>query len=91
MPLAKKLTCGEAAVAVKAFLDGAAVKDIAEHFEVTRLTISRMLRRESYKECKEVNELVDDDYINQIEARMKENSKRGRGRKEEVDFAKYFA
>lgn len=91
MPLAKKLTCGEAAIAVRAFLDGAAVKDIAEHFGVTRLTISRMLRRESYKECKEVNAITGGDYLAQVEIRMKENSKRGRGKKEEVNFEKYMA
>lgn len=90
MPLSKKLTCQEAVIVVKAFFQGAAVKDIAEHFEVTRLTVSRLLRRDSYKQCQEVNALTGGDYLDRVEVQMKENSKRGRGNKEGFDFESLY-
>jgi transposase len=87
MPIAKSLDCRQAVQAVKAFLDGASVKYIAEHFDVTRLTITRLLKRETYKDCTEVEQVTGGDYLDTLKERMRENSHRGRGQKVEVQIA----
>jgi IS30 family transposase len=87
MPVAKRLDCAQAVQAVQAFLDGASVKYIAAHFNVTRLTITRLLKRETYKDCKQLDSLTGGDYLETLKERMRENSHRGRGQKVEVQIA----
>jgi IS30 family transposase len=87
MPVAKRLDCGQAVQAVKAFLDGASLKYIAAHFGVTRLTITRLLKRETYKDCKQLDSLTCGDYLDTLKERMRENSHRCRGQKVEVQIA----
>ncbi len=86
MPIAKKLSCEEAYSAIKAFLDGASVKYIANHFGVTRLTITRLLKRETYKNCTAIDDALPSNYLANLKDRMRENSHRGRGQKVEVEI-----
>jgi len=86
MPMPKKLSCEEAYYAIKAFLEGASVRYIANHFGVTRPTITRLLKRETYKKCTAIDNALPSNYLANLEDRMRENAHRGRGQKVEVEI-----
>lgn len=83
MPVAKKLTCEEVMKVALEFFEGTPVKELAKKLKVSRLTISRLLSRETYKECAHLNTMVNaigvPAYIDKVEAQMLANKKIGRG------------
>lgn len=86
MPILRKLDCSDALSVIKAFIGGASAKAIAEHFQVTRLTITRIIKRETYKDCEKLNAYLPEDYLDTVKERMRENAHRGRGKKVEVAY-----
>ena len=84
MPIHRKLDCADALAAIKSFIGGASTKALAEHFQVTRLTITRIIKRETYKDCKKIAAFLPDDYLSSVKERMRENTHRGRGKRVEV-------
>jgi DNA invertase Pin-like site-specific DNA recombinase len=83
MPLPKKLNCGDVKHIFDTFIGGGTVKSIAEGLGVTRLTVSRVLRYESYKDCTDKLSLPSD-FFKKVDDMMKENQRRSRGQGKKV-------
>ncbi len=83
MPVAKKLDCVGVVKLALEFFEGVPVKELAKNYKVSRLTISRIIGRETYKECTHLNTMVNaiglTAYLDKVEAQMLENKKIGRG------------
>lgn len=88
MPVARELDCSQVSKVVLEFFAGVSVKELARHFKVTRLTITRLIERRTYKDCKNLNTMVDAIglavYIDKVEQQMNANKRKGRGNKREV-------
>ena len=84
MPLPKKLSCDEVEQIVKRFIDGDTVKKLHEEFNVTRLTISRLLRGETYKDCTQELPFIDAKFFESVDRRMKENQRKSRGQGKKI-------
>ena len=88
MPLPKKLDCNDVFRIISEFFSGVSVKELASHFKVSRLTITRMVERATYKDCTSVNVMVNSigkaEYLSRVDEQMNRNKRRGRGNKQEV-------
>ena len=88
MPLPKKLTCDQVFKVASEFFSGVSVKQIAIHFEVSRLTVTRIIDRKTYKDCIKLNNMVTAlgkaTYLERVDQQMESNKRIGRGNKKEV-------
>ncbi len=84
MPLPKSLSCAQVKEAIDHFFGGVSVKKLSEHYLVTRLTITRLLRGETYKNCGAVENAQSKEYLDRVTTQMRENSRRGRGNVVEI-------
>jgi len=84
MPIPKKLSCTDIKTIFDEFIDGVPVKVLAERFGVTRLTLSRTLRGETYQDC--VNTFLDnkEEFFLTVDDQMKVNQRRSRGQGKKV-------
>ena len=83
MPLPKKLDCAQVLKIVSEFFSGVSVKELASHFKVSRVTITRLIDRKTYKDFAALNAMVNAigtaDYLKKIDDQMFANKHRGRG------------
>lgn len=84
MPLPKKLNCEDVDNIFQSFIGGATVKSIAERLNVTRLTVTRVLRKETYQDCTEAHAKLPEDFFDNVNDFMKANQRRSRGQGKKV-------
>jgi len=84
MPIPKKLTCKDIEIIFTEFIEGTTVKALAERFGVTRLTVTRALRGETYQDC--VDKFLDnkEEFFTNVDDLMKANQRRSRGQGKRV-------
>jgi len=85
MPLPKKLNCQDVDSIFQNFIGGATVKAIAEDLDVTRLTVTRVLRKETYQDCTEAHAKLPENFFETVDERMKANQRRSRGQGKKVN------
>jgi len=83
MPIPKKLSCEDVSYIFTSFIDGNTVKRIADKLNVTRLTVTRVLRNETYHDCTE-NVKLPDNFFENVDAMMKANQRKSRGQGQKV-------
>ena len=83
MPVPKKLDCKQVLKIAFEFFEGVSVKELASHFKVSRLTITRLIERTTYKDCTHLNTMVGAigkaAYAKKVDDQMEANRHRGRG------------
>lgn len=88
MPLPKKLDCEDTLKIVSQFFSGISVKELANHYQVSRVVISRIIGRTSYKDCTLLNVMVNalglSEYFLKVDTQMEANKRIGRGNKRSI-------
>ncbi len=89
MPSPKKLNCKEVLKVANEFFGGASVKALAEHFKVSRTVITRILERQTYRDCPEINIMVQaiggiSIYLEEVDKQMETNKRTGRGNRKVI-------
>ena len=88
MPQARSFTCSEVSDIAHKFFGGFSVNVLAEHYKTSRVTITRMLERATYKDCPVINTMVDalglPSYLEKVDQQMASNRRTGRGNRKAI-------
>ena len=84
MAFPQKLSCDNVVEIAKGFFTGTTVKALASTFMVSRITITRILDRSTYKDCETLNIMVKAlgtlAYAEKVDIQMDANKRKATGR-----------